>query len=785
MHSAAILNLLRILSLIFWTIVADSKSAMKLENLHREENELSYSELLELEDESLEHESHRKGPCPDEEVRRKKRTAVFDDENLWPNATIPYVLADVIEKDPIVYKVIMESIEHWHERTCIKFLKYNNTPLVRDKLETSGRYVEFIRGEGCHSSVGRRSDRGSQNVSIALTCAQPEMIVHELGHLVGLWHEQARYDRDSHVIVQFNNIRESQEHNFNKQRSMRLLAPYDLSSIMHYGLTTFTANDEDVIKPIMEELQFLVGIRGDLSFYDGQTVNALYKCSGHCPENSPKCVNGGYLNKDCRCTCPVRLGGPTCAQVTTNKVCGGVIEVGRTKQIIRSPEYPSNYPALTDCTWLLKSSSDSNVVIYVEDIDLERSDSGTCRDSLEIRYHYIGIERGPRICGNLTHVKRRRYVSTTNRMILRFHSNPAISGKGFRLVANSSPRPNCASNPCKNGAECREIPAAETYFCDCPTGWLGQNCDIEVVDGQWSEWSAWSGCTAECGHEHRARHCKRPVNGGRECDGSTGESRRCGSRGAQCNGHFYCNFGSETAKDDCGMTQEKDADKMDWIPQSGKTQTRNTGPRTGHSSGHGDDVYYYIEASFGRPYDNAIIWLPSDGWSTGRYCLQFHYHMYGEAMGQLRVIRKTRRSSQYLWQESACHGNRWNQANINVILYNGVKIGFEGIRGDSYSSDIALDDISISPGGCSEQMVNDEPSHRPTLPLLPNGKRRRSSGRRRTVQACFHENQQFRVGKFSYSTECQRFTCFCNQNGKVDCPPWKTVDKCPSGKLND
>lgn len=65
---------------------------------------------------------------------------------------------------------------------------------------------------------------------------QTEMIVHELGHLVGLWHEHARYDRDSHVIVQFNNIKELQEHNFNKQKSMRLLAPYDLSSIMHYGL---------------------------------------------------------------------------------------------------------------------------------------------------------------------------------------------------------------------------------------------------------------------------------------------------------------------------------------------------------------------------------------------------------------------------------------------------------------------------------------------------------------------------------------------------------------------
>jgi len=29
-----------------------------------------------------------------------------------------------------------------------------------------------------------------------------------------------------------------------------------------------------------------------------------------------------------------------------------------------------------------------------------------------------------------------------------------------------------------------------------------------------------------------------------------------------------------------------------------------------------------------------------------------------------------------------------------------MQIGFEGLRGDSYDSDIAVDDISLSPDGC-------------------------------------------------------------------------------------
>ena len=60
------------------------------------------------------------------------------------------------------------------------------------------------------------------------------MIIHELGHLVGLWHEHTRYDRDNNIVMLWRNVQ--YKHNFDKVTRMRLLAPYDLSSVMHYDV---------------------------------------------------------------------------------------------------------------------------------------------------------------------------------------------------------------------------------------------------------------------------------------------------------------------------------------------------------------------------------------------------------------------------------------------------------------------------------------------------------------------------------------------------------------------
>ena len=52
-----------------------------------------------------------------------------------------------------------------------------------------------------------------------------------------------------------------------------------------------------------------------------------------------------------------------------------------------------------------------------------------------------------------------------------------------------------------------------------------------VVDGQWSNWGTWSGCTKTCGHgiSTRERMCgnSHPAFGGVTCDGKPFEAEVC------------------------------------------------------------------------------------------------------------------------------------------------------------------------------------------------------------------------------------------------------------------
>ena len=53
-------------------------------------------------------------------------------------------------------------------------------------------------------------------MSVGVGCLQHGVVLHELLHSLGLWHEQSRLDRDSHVTVRWENIRRGREDNFAK-----------------------------------------------------------------------------------------------------------------------------------------------------------------------------------------------------------------------------------------------------------------------------------------------------------------------------------------------------------------------------------------------------------------------------------------------------------------------------------------------------------------------------------------------------------------------------------------
>ena len=87
----------------------------------------------------------------------------------------------------------------------------------------------------CHADRGM-SNKKKIVLDPSIGCLSTSVVAHEMLHIVGLFHEHQRPDRDQYVTVHFDNIKKKSRHNFviyNGQKTYDV--PYDPKSIMHYG----------------------------------------------------------------------------------------------------------------------------------------------------------------------------------------------------------------------------------------------------------------------------------------------------------------------------------------------------------------------------------------------------------------------------------------------------------------------------------------------------------------------------------------------------------------------
>lgn len=59
----------------------------------------------------------------------------------------------------------------------------------------------------CNADVGKRG--GMQIISLGEGCLHKSVVIHEIGHVIGFWHEQNRPDRDRYVDIFTDNIMDS------------------------------------------------------------------------------------------------------------------------------------------------------------------------------------------------------------------------------------------------------------------------------------------------------------------------------------------------------------------------------------------------------------------------------------------------------------------------------------------------------------------------------------------------------------------------------------------------
>src|SRR6185369_2088780 len=118
----------------------------------------------------------------------------------WPGGVVPYVIDGGLPGQDRVTNAI----------TMIESSTGGVTFVPR---MGQADYVKFIASDGCSSPVGRKG--GEQTIKLADGCGTGAT-AHEMLHALGMFHEQSRCDRDKYVEIQFDNIADSLEFNFNK-----------------------------------------------------------------------------------------------------------------------------------------------------------------------------------------------------------------------------------------------------------------------------------------------------------------------------------------------------------------------------------------------------------------------------------------------------------------------------------------------------------------------------------------------------------------------------------------
>uniref|UniRef100_A0A0N5BL85 Metalloendopeptidase n=1 Tax=Strongyloides papillosus TaxID=174720 RepID=A0A0N5BL85_STREA len=339
-------------------------------------------------------------------LRRDKRTIEIKHNFNYSNP-MNYFIGKGITNDEAIKKALLH-LEHY---TCLHFKESDS------ELKNDGINFEF--GNELSVSGEKYKDKLSF-VYLTKDCMENiGCMKHMLGHIFGLNHETARYDRYKYVKIYWDRIDNKSKSTFQRDNgyNTRIFnTAFDYGSIMMPPLRYGTKNNQKAYETLESPYyENMVGQREEYSHNDLKKINDVY-CGGLCVRKAKNCKHGSYPSPDCGvCNCPLGYAGKTCTALASSFGNCGHTSLSATRKVKTLV-----LKGHVKCIIAINSKAGTNVAITVKSMKTDKFSPCVEGRGLEVKYRHDKGATGLCLCGSYKNVP---IPPTFSAALVMFHGN--------------------------------------------------------------------------------------------------------------------------------------------------------------------------------------------------------------------------------------------------------------------------------------------------------------------------------------------------------------------------